>query len=126
MSLVRSKDTRPEKDVRRYLHARGYRFRLHRKDLPGQPDVVLPKYGLAIFVHGCFWHGHSNCSKGRTRPKTRADFWNEKIEGNQRRDRASARALRRDGWKVLIIWECETRDQAKLDRRLRRSLDAGR
>lgn len=105
MSAIRGKDTKPEMIIRRYLHSCGYRFRLHRKDLPGKPDLVLPKYDLAIFVHGCFWHRHENC-KYTTTPVNRSDFWTEKFSKNVERDRNNRGALLQEGWRVLIIWEC--------------------
>ncbi|TQS70336.1 DNA mismatch endonuclease Vsr [Rhodobacteraceae bacterium] len=105
MSGIRGKDTKPEIIVRRLLHRLGYRFRLHRKDLPGRPDVVLPKWRTVIFVNGCYWHGHEDCHLFRS-PKTRTEFWTHKIEGNQVRDRRNHAALEDAGWKVLVIWEC--------------------
>lgn len=105
MSRIRSRDTKPEIWVRKFLHANGFRFRLHRRDLPGRPDIVLPKYRTAIFVQGCFWHAHS-CQKGRV-PGTRSEFWKEKFEKNVARDKRNIGALRREGWRVLRVWECE-------------------
>ena len=105
MSSVRSKNTKPEMYVRSMLHNNGLRFRLHRKDLPGSPDIVLSGFKTAIFVNGCFWHGH-NCPKGR-RPASNLDFWNEKLDQNLRRDEENHAALRDMGWRVIIIWECE-------------------
>lgn len=109
MAGIRSKDTKPEMLIRRGLHERGYRFRLHRKDLPGKPDIVLPKYGAAIFVNGCFWHGH-DCHLFKW-PKTREAFWRVKICGNVARDRAKTQALKVDGWKVGVLWECAVRKE---------------
>ena len=109
MSGIRGKDTKPELAVRRALHRAGYRFRLHRKDLPGRPDIVLPKYHAVIFVHGCFWHGHG-CRHFKI-PKTRTDFWLDKIMANAKRDRLNAESLRAAGWSVLIVWECEINDK---------------
>lgn len=106
MRAVGQKDTGPEMAVRRTLHALGYRFRVQRRDLPGSPDIVLPKHRLAVFVHGCFWHRHPGCRKATT-PKTRAEFWAEKFERNVERDSQSEAALRAMGWHVLTIWECE-------------------
>jgi DNA mismatch endonuclease (patch repair protein) len=105
MAMVKGRDTRPEMTVRRALHAEGYRFRLHRRDLPGRPDIVLPRYRTAVFVHGCFWHGH-DCCKGRRRPSTRVEFWEAKLEGNVARDLAVAAALEATGWDVETVWEC--------------------
>ncbi len=108
MARIGYKDTRPEMIVRQGLHARGIRFRLHRKDLPGRPDLILPKFQSAIFVHGCFWHSHENCRNFRI-PKTRAEFWTEKLSMNKLRDKRNIETLREGGWRVLIVWECETR-----------------
>ena len=105
MSSVRSKNTKPEMYVRSMLHNNGLRFRLHRKDLPGSPDIVLSGFKTAIFVNGCFWHGHG-CPKGR-RPASNRDFWNEKLDQTLRRDEENHAALRNMGWRVIIIWECE-------------------
>src|SRR5882762_6318653 len=107
MSRIRGKDTSPEKRVRSQLHRMGFRFRLHRKDLPGNPDIVLPRLRKIVLVHGCFWHGHE-C--GKSMPKSNVEFWTAKLDGNIRRDIKNARLLRAVGWKVLIIWECELRD----------------
>lgn len=125
MSLVRSKNTKPELLVRSLLHRMGYRFRLHRKDLPGSPDMVLPKYRTAIFVHGCFWHQHPGCKKA-TLPNQNAEFWREKFERNVRRDENAQRRLREMGWRVLVLWECEVkRDADALPARLKAALSAG-
>lgn len=105
MANIGSKNTHPEIIVRRYLHGLGYRFRLHRPDLPGRPDLVLPKYKLAIFVHGCFWHRHQNCSYA-TSPATRRDFWQDKFNRNVERDALQVTQLDRAGWRVIIVWEC--------------------
>ena len=106
MSRIRSGDTKPERIVRSVLHGQGYRFRLHRKDLPGKPDIVLPKYKTVIFVHGCFWHRHKGC-KYAYMPKTRQDFWKTKFNSNMKRDKNVQKQLTLIGWKILIIWECE-------------------
>lgn len=106
MARIRAKDTRPELIVRSLVHRMGYRFRLHRRDLPGTPDLVFPRLKAVIFVHGCFWHRHS-CANGRVVPGTRRKFWVEKFAANQRRDRRNRQALVRLGWKVLVLWECE-------------------
>lgn len=105
MRRVKARDTQIELRVRRALHQAGYRFRLHRRGLPGCPDVVLPRYKLAVWIHGCFWHGHT-CAKGRTRPKTNAEFWHAKLDGNVARDEANVAAIRQLGWQPIIIWEC--------------------
>jgi DNA mismatch endonuclease (patch repair protein) len=117
MSLVRSKNTRPEIAVRRVAHALGYRFRLHRRDLPGSPDLVFPRLRRVIFVHGCFWHRHS-CPAGTRTPKSRTDFWTSKLLGNARRDATAIRRLRKQGWAVMIVWECQTTNPGRLARRL--------
>jgi DNA mismatch endonuclease (patch repair protein) len=113
MSGIRGKDTKPEMIVRKTLFAAGYRFRLHRKDLPGVPDIVLPSRRVAIFVHGCFWHMHAGCKCAKL-PSTRLEFWNEKLSGNALRDQKALDALMSKGWRVLIVWECATRDAASL------------
>lgn len=121
MSRVRGKNTKPELIVRSLLHGMGYRFRLHRRDLPGNPDVVLPKHKKVVFVHGCFWHGHASCSRSK-RPTTNQAFWNKKLDGNIKRDRRFRRELRQLGWEVLTIWECEIKNSEKLMRKLERFL----
>lgn len=113
MSRIRSKNTTPELKVRSMLHRMGYRFRLHRKDLPGKPDIVLSRYKKIIFVHGCFWHSHS-CKKGQHLPGTRIDYWKSKLAKNKERDNAAIIKLHNMGWKVLVVWECETKDEAVL------------
>jgi DNA mismatch endonuclease (patch repair protein) len=110
MAGIRSKDTKPEMVVRCGLHRRGFRFRLHRRGLPGRPDLILPKYHVALFVHGCFWHGH-DCPLFRW-PRSREDFWREKIGGNRLRDQRAAEALGDEGWRVLTIWECAFRGRS--------------
>ena len=109
MSAIKSKNTKPEIKVRKVLHSMGYRFRLHSKDLPGSPDIVLPKYKTVIFVHGCFWHRHQNCKYAST-PKTRQEFWNKKFNDNILRDKKNLEILSSLGWKIIIIWECETKN----------------
>lgn len=121
MSNIRSRDTKPELVVRRLVHRMGYRYRLHRKDLPGCPDLVLPKHHKIILVHGCFWHMHS-CSNGRVTPKTNAKFWRSKREGNVERDKRNLRQLRKTGWKVLVVWECQTKNIDQLAIKLKRFL----
>ena len=125
MSRIRSRDTEPEKQVRSALHRAGYRFRLHSKKLPGRPDVVLPKYRTVVFVHGCFWHRHKGCRCAYT-PKSRVAFWNAKFESNVERDRRNARELRRLGWKVVTVWECEADSPERWLRRLPRVRPASR
>lgn len=124
MAAIRGKDTAPELAVRRMLHAMGYRFRLHRRDLPGSPDIVLPRHGKAIFVHGCFWHGHEGCRRAST-PGTRRDYWLPKIERNRARDRHAVTRMRRAGWSVAVVWECAMRRPDRLRERLRRFMGAG-
>jgi DNA mismatch endonuclease (patch repair protein) len=121
MSRIRGKDTRPELFVRSLLHQLGYRFRLNRKEVPGKPDIVLPKYRTAVYVHGCFWHRHEGCTLAYT-PKSNLEFWKKKFARNVERDAEVASKLRETGWKQMVIWECEMRDPAVLSRRIRRSL----
>jgi len=109
MSGIRGKNTRPEMTVRSFLHRNGFRFRLHELDLPGKPDVVLPRWKVVIFVHGCFWHGHMGCRYFKL-PKTRAEFWKTKIDGNAQRDALVVDRLRGADWRVATIWECSLRD----------------
>ncbi len=118
MGRVRSKDTKPEIIVRRLLHRNGFRFRLHKKDLPGKPDIVLPKYKTVILVHGCFWHRHMGCADATT-PKTRTSFWEKKFNENVQRDKRTVTALCSAGWKVIIVWECETTRSDELINRLK-------
>lgn len=113
MSGIRSKNTKPELQVRRLLFSLGYRFRLHRKDLPGTPDIVMPSRRVAIFVHGCFWHRHKNCSLAKL-PKTNSEFWKKKLSGNVRRDKEKYRELARCGWRTLVIWECAVRREQQV------------
>jgi DNA mismatch endonuclease (patch repair protein) len=120
MSQVKSKNTKPELVVRKFLHANGFRYRLHVKDLLGKPDIVLPKYKTVIFVHGCFWHGHKNC-KYATIPKTRTEWWQNKINTNTANDKKAVAALKKDGWKIITLWECDLKKK-KLDKTLQRLL----
>ena len=110
MSAIKSKNTKPEIKVRKVLHSMGYRFRLHRKNLPGSPDIVLPKYKTVIFVHGCFWHRHENCKYAST-PKTRQEFWEAKFRENINRDKLNQENLSSKGWKIIVVWECEIKDK---------------
>lgn len=114
MSRVRGRDTKPELRVRRALHAAGLRYRLQAKELPGRPDIVFRKARLAIFVHGCFWHRHPGCRDARM-PKSRLDFWEAKLAGNAKRDESHRVKLDADGWRVMTLWECETRDESALE-----------
>ncbi len=123
MSGIRGKNTRPELIVRSVAHRLGLRFRLHREDLPGRPDVVFPKHRVALFVHGCFWHRH-DCGLA-AKPKTRPEFWETKFKRNVQRDAAAKRLLEEAGWRVVVVWECETRDQAVLRARLQKQFRLG-
>jgi DNA mismatch endonuclease (patch repair protein) len=118
MRKITSKDTSPELVVRSLAHQLGFRFRLHRRDLPGTPDLVFPRLGKAIFVHGCFWHLHPGCRLSRI-PKTRIEYWKPKLERNRDRDMAVLRVFRKLGWKVLVVWECETATPDLLRRKLK-------
>ena len=117
MSRVSSKDTKPEKIVRSFLHRSGFRFRLHMSSLQGKPDIVLTKYKTVIFVHGCFWHRHKDCKRATT-TQSRKGFWEEKFKRNVMRDKENCQALRKDDWKVLVIWECELTNARKRSERL--------
>lgn len=117
MRAVRSKDTAPELLVRRLAHRLGYRFRLHRRDLPGHPDLVFPARRAVVFVHGCWWHGH-DCARGARTPKSNADYWTAKIRRNVARDEAAVAALESAGWKVMVLWECQMKDASALAGRL--------
>ncbi len=121
MRAVKGRDTAPEMLVRRLAHGLGYRYRLHRADLPGKPDLVFPSRRKIIFVHGCFWHGH-DCQRGSRAPKNNAAYWRKKISGNKDRDGRNIKALRAANWRVLVVWECGTRKEAALARRLGRFL----
>ncbi len=126
MSRIRGKDTKPEMVVRRLVHSLGYRFRLHKKDLPGKPDLAFPGRKKVIFVHGCFWHLHKPCNHYRY-PKTRLDFWEPKLEGNRKRDRRNRAKLHRMEWSSMVIWECQIKDPAALartEKRVRKFLES--
>jgi DNA mismatch endonuclease (patch repair protein) len=125
MARVRSKNTRPELRVRKLVFALGYRYRLHDRKLPGSPDLVFKLRKKVIFVHGCFWHRHARCALARL-PKSRVDFWIPKLEGNKLRDQRNKRALARQGWKVLTIWECQLGDLERVSNRIGRFLNAER
>ncbi|MGX5842689.1 very short patch repair endonuclease [Mesorhizobium sp. ArgA1] len=125
MRAVRAKDTSPERLVRSLLHRSGYRFRLHRSDLPGKPDIVLPKHRAVVFVHGCFWHSHSDpaCKRARM-PKSRTEYWKPKLERNARRDAVAVTELGVRGWRTMVVWECELDDIDAVKRRLGQFLGA--
>lgn len=122
MSRVRGENTTPELTVRKYLHALGFRYRLHVKELPGKPDIVLPKYRTVVFVHGCFWHRHRGC-RYASMPKSNVKFWIKKFKLNVARDKRNAVALRKAGWRCLTIWGCETKLNENLDRLAERIMD---
>ncbi|MGV7928987.1 MAG: very short patch repair endonuclease [Spirochaetota bacterium] len=121
MSKVRGKDTQPEKSVRSLIHGLGYRFRKNKADLPGKPDIVLAKHRKVVFVNGCFWHGHKNCPKSRL-PVSNEIFWKNKISSNIRRDQRVLRTLKSQGWKVLVIWECQIRNPVQLRNKIEKFL----
>lgn len=123
MAKIHGKDTRPEKIVRSLIHRLGYRFRLHRVDLPGKPDIVLPRLRKVIFVHGCFWHGHKGCKRAK-RPATNTEFWNKKIDRNIERDKQNLSDLENAGWKCLVIWGCELRDLDKMSKIIKKFLES--
>ena len=124
MRAIKGRDTKPEILIRSMLHRMGFRFRLHAKDLAGRPDVVFRRRRKAIFVHGCFWHRHQGCSKAY-RPKSRADFWNAKLDANRQRDLRVQTALSELGWSILVVWECEAVDSEHLRNNLRRFVELG-
>lgn len=121
MSRIRGRNTKPELVVRSILHRLGYRFRLHRRDLPGRPDIILPKHKTVILVHGCFWHRHSRCKYAYT-PKSNLPFWQEKFASNIERDRVAVHRLRKLGWRVVVVWECQTAATERLAKRLDKAL----
>jgi DNA mismatch endonuclease (patch repair protein) len=121
MARIKGQNTKPEILVRKLVHSLGYRFRLHQNKFPGKPDLVLARHEKIIFVHGCFWHGHVGCSRAAL-PSTNTDFWQKKIFGNRSRDSKVRRKLSRDGWKVMVVWQCQTRDTSALTSRLLRFL----
>ena len=117
MARVPAAGTKPERHVRQVAHGLGYRYRLHKANLPGRPDLVFPRHRKVIFVHGCFWHGHENCRKAK-RPESNRPFWNRKLSRNVERDQQDVAALRETGWMVLVVWECETRNRAQLSTKI--------
>ena len=117
MSAIKSKNTKPEIEVRKLLHSMGFRFRLHRKDLPGSPDIFLPKFKTVIFVHGCFWHRHENCKYSST-PKTRVQFWKKKFNSNILRDLENQKKIKDIGLRSIIVWECELKNKIELEKKL--------
>lgn len=125
MAAIRGKNTKPEIIVRRLLHGLGYRYRLHRKDLPGRPDLAFPSRRTAVFVHGCFWHSHT-CKYGSVQPATNASFWSDKRAANVARDARQQAALEKAGWSIFVVWECETKNPEPLEAALVRFLDTDR
>lgn len=125
MAMVRGKNMKPEVAVRKLVHGLGYRYRLHKKDLPGMPDMVFKSKKKVIFVHGCFWHRHDNCKLARL-PKSRLDFWKTKLEGNKKRDEENQKRLNEMGWEYLVIWECEVKDKQNIRDKIQSFLDRGK
>jgi len=125
MAMVRGKNMKPEVAVRKLVHGLGYRYRLHKKDLPGTPDMVFKSKKKVIFVHGCFWHRHDNCKLARL-PKSRLDFWKTKLEGNKKRDEENQKRLNEMGWEYLVIWECEVKDKQNMRDKIQSFLDRGK
>ena len=123
MSRIRGRNTKPELTVRSMLHRMGYRFRLHRKDLPGKPDIVLPKYRTVVFVHGCFWHRHKRCRYAYN-PKSRVEFWQKKFNDTVERDRRNRKELKKLGWQVVVIWECQIKKIKTLQNKFQNKLQA--
>lgn len=123
MRRIKSKDTKPEQALRRLVWSLGYRYRKNRSDVPGHPDLTFVGRKRAIFLHGCFWHRHS-CPSGQRSPKSRTKFWNEKFDRNVARDKTVKQQLRQGGWRSLVVWECELRDGARVEKRVRKFLDA--
>lgn len=121
MARIRSKDTSPELALRRLIHRLGYRFRLHRKDLPGKPDLVFPSRRKVIFVHGCFWHQHPQCREGRV-PGSRPEYWGPKLRRNQERDADAQARLQAEGWKYLVVWECDLKNIGAAEQKVRKFL----
>ncbi|MFQ5482336.1 MAG: very short patch repair endonuclease [Nitrospinaceae bacterium] len=121
MARVRSKDTKPEMQIRRMLHKMGYRYRLHRKDLPGKPDLVFPSRNKVIFIHGCFWHSHK-CPSGEKIPRTNTNYWVSKLAGNRERDRGNQIALKKSGRRILVVWECQLKKENHIREKIRKFL----
>lgn len=119
MSKISGKNTKPEMTLRKLLHGLGYRYSLHRKDLPGNPDMILTKYRTAVFINGCFWHGHKNCKASKL-PTTRQKFWEKKISDNVDRDKKNTKKLKSMGWKVIIVWQCQLRNQILQEKTIKR------
>jgi len=122
MSKIRGKETKPEILVRKYLFSKGFRYRLHDEKLPGKPDIVLPKYRTAIFIHGCFWHGHLGCKRAKL-PTTNTEFWEKKISANIERDKRNIEKLKSEGWNVIVVWQCEIASTKKREVRLERLIE---
>ncbi len=122
MSQIRGKNTTPELVIRKYLFSRGFRYRVNDDRYPGKPDMVLPKYGTVIFIHGCFWHSHENCKASKL-PETRKEFWKKKISDNMERDQRNIQELERQGWNIIVVWECEIKNKVKREKRLRKLVD---
>ncbi|MGI9055194.1 MAG: very short patch repair endonuclease [Pyrinomonadaceae bacterium] len=119
MSKISGKETKPEILVRKFLFGQGFRYRKNEKRLPGKPDIVLPKYKTAIFVHGCFWHGHQNCKKSAL-PQTNYEFWKSKIQGNTERDKSNQKQLKKLGWKVIVVWQCRIKNRELFEKTMKR------
>lgn len=124
MSLIKAKNSKPEVFVRSILHRLGFRFSLNKNDLPGKPDIVLKKYQTAVFIHGCFWHQHKNCKRANM-PKSNQNYWKPKLARNVERDKINKKELMKDGWKVIVVWECEIKDPEKLKLKLIKKLEKG-
>ena len=122
MSNIGGKDTKPEISVRKFLFSKGFRYRINDKRYPGKPDIVLPKYETIIFVHGCFWHGHENCKASKL-PETREQFWKKKISDNIQRDQRNILELEKEGWNVIVLWECEINTKVKREKRLNKLIN---
>jgi len=122
MSKIRGKETKPEILVRNYLFSKGFKYRLHDEKLPGKPDIVLPKYRTIIFIHGCFWHGHPGCKRSKL-PATNAEFWEKKLSANIERDKRTIERLKKEGWNIIVLWQCEISSKKKREDRLERLIE---